>query len=118
MKLKAIWSVVTALPRWVWAVLVLAVAFVWYRYRAAARNGQRARIDRERHDSSFQYTEDVARARTAKYMTIDNVNRLKLARDQAIQKRRNAIDDAEREGRAALLEQLDKVMLRRRERWE
>ncbi len=97
-------------------MVVLGVVYAWYRAKATARNGQRARIDQERHESTVQYMADVDEARTSTWLTMTTVRREKLERDQAIQLRRNAIDDAEREGRTALLEQLDKVMLRRRER--
>lgn len=116
LKLRAIWTALTALPRWAWAVLVLAGAFLWYRANVKARDRQRARIDDERHDSTLQYMEDTNKARVSKELSIVAVRREKLERDQDIQVRRNAIDDAEREGRDALLAQLDKVMLRRRER--
>lgn len=116
LKLKAIWSAIAALPRWMWAVLVLGGAFLWYQARTRARAGQRARIDDERHESTVLYMAETDKARASKELSIATVRRQKLARDQAIQERRNAIDDAERRGRAALLEQLDRVMLRRRER--
>lgn len=104
----------TALPRWVWALLAFLVAVVVYLAKAYFRANQRSAMNSKRASIHHDHVNAVLKSATRKDRRVLDLQREKMASDIEYQVQRDAIDEAAAEDRDALAAKWAEVFRRRK----